>query len=124
MSSFASRPRQFVTCSTVTLLGLMALGPASCKSRSDLGTASVAPAAPAPSLVVEQVVPAPPDVAVPPSDAEKTPSGLSTKVLQPGIGEDHPRDGDVLVHVFDEDSRTYYSLEDLWADAPKVDWTR
>jgi ribosome-associated protein len=32
--------------------------------------------------------------------------------------------GDVVVHVFDEDSRTYYSLEDLWADAPKVDWTR
>jgi ribosome-associated protein len=30
--------------------------------------------------------------------------------------------GDVLVHVFDPETRVYYSLEDLWADAPKVDW--
>ncbi|HEY2785819.1 MAG TPA: ribosome silencing factor [Fimbriiglobus sp.] len=30
--------------------------------------------------------------------------------------------GDVAVHVFDQDTRDYYSLEDLWADAPKVDW--
>jgi ribosome-associated protein len=30
--------------------------------------------------------------------------------------------GDILVHVFDEDSRNYYGLEDLWADAPHVDW--
>ena len=32
--------------------------------------------------------------------------------------------GDVVVHVFDPDSRSYYSLEELWADAPKVDWQR
>jgi ribosome-associated protein len=30
--------------------------------------------------------------------------------------------GDVAVHVFDQDTRDYYSLEELWADAPKVDW--
>jgi ribosome-associated protein len=30
--------------------------------------------------------------------------------------------GDVLVHVFDGDTRSYYSLEELWADAPKIDW--
>lgn len=30
--------------------------------------------------------------------------------------------GDILVHVFDPETRTYFSLEDLWADAPKVDW--
>ena len=30
--------------------------------------------------------------------------------------------GDVLVHVFDGDTRGYYSLEELWADAPRVDW--
>lgn len=29
--------------------------------------------------------------------------------------------GDVVVHVFDPDARMYYSLEDLWADAPRVD---
>lgn len=32
--------------------------------------------------------------------------------------------GDVVVHVFDPDTRSYYSLEDLWADAPRVDWER
>jgi ribosome-associated protein len=32
--------------------------------------------------------------------------------------------GDIVVHVFDPDTRTYYALEDLWADAPKVDWER
>jgi ribosome-associated protein len=32
--------------------------------------------------------------------------------------------GDIVVHVFDPDTRTYYALEDLWADAPKVDWVR
>jgi ribosome-associated protein len=32
--------------------------------------------------------------------------------------------GDVVVHVFDPDTRLYYALEDLWADAPRVDWER
>ena len=30
--------------------------------------------------------------------------------------------GDVMVHVFDPDTRNYYKLEELWADAVKVDW--
>src|SRR5208282_6127470 len=25
--------------------------------------------------------------------------------------------GDIVIHVFDPDTRTYYALEDLWADA-------
>lgn len=32
--------------------------------------------------------------------------------------------GDVIVHVFDPESRENYALEDLWADAPHVDWKR
>lgn len=32
--------------------------------------------------------------------------------------------GDIVVHVFDADARSYYALEDLWADAPRLDWER
>jgi ribosome-associated protein len=32
--------------------------------------------------------------------------------------------GDVVVHVFDEEARRYYALEDLWADAERVEWER
>jgi peptidylprolyl isomerase len=42
---------------------------------------------------------APPDVAGPPADAIKTPSGLASKVLQPGTGTRHPRPNSrVTVH--------------------------
>ena len=44
------------------------------------------------------VIPAPADVAAPPKDAKKTPSGLASKVLQPGTGKDHPA-ADELVTV-------------------------
>jgi FKBP-type peptidyl-prolyl cis-trans isomerase len=39
----------------------------------------------------EEVTNAPPDVAAPPADAVKTPSGLASKVLTPGTGTRHPR---------------------------------
>ncbi|HZU34762.1 MAG TPA: ribosome silencing factor [Gemmataceae bacterium] len=32
--------------------------------------------------------------------------------------------GDIVVHLFDPDSRSYYALEELWADAPRLDWER
>jgi ribosome-associated protein len=32
--------------------------------------------------------------------------------------------GDIVVHVFDAESRSYYDLEGLWADAPRVEWKR
>ena len=40
---------------------------------------------------------APPDVAAPPADAAKTPSGLATKVISRGSGKDHPSKDDVVI---------------------------
>lgn len=45
----------------------------------------VAPPAPAPGAI-----PAPPDVAAVPRDAQRTPSGLASKVVTPGRGTRHP----------------------------------
>lgn len=44
-------------------------------------------------------IPAPSDVAAPPADAQRTPSNLASKVLQPGNGGNHPTARDrVTVH--------------------------
>lgn len=44
-------------------------------------------------------IPAPEDVAAPPADAQRTASGLASKVLSEGTGKDHPRSFDaVTVH--------------------------
>lgn len=32
--------------------------------------------------------------------------------------------GDIMVHIFDPEMREYYALEELWADAKRVDWER
>jgi FKBP-type peptidyl-prolyl cis-trans isomerase len=46
-----------------------------------------------------KTIPPPPDVAAPPADAVKTPSGLASKVLAPGTGKEHPTAEDlVTVH--------------------------
>ena len=42
-------------------------------------------------------IPAPPDVGAPPRDSLKTPSGLSTRVIQKGAGQRHPRATDTVV---------------------------
>jgi peptidylprolyl isomerase len=43
--------------------------------------------------------PAPADVAAPPKDAQKTSSGLASKILTPGKGKDHPKStSQVTVH--------------------------
>ena len=31
---------------------------------------------------------------------------------------------DVVLHIFTPDARSYYRLEELWEDAPRIDWTR
>jgi ribosome-associated protein len=30
--------------------------------------------------------------------------------------------GDFVVHIFSPESRAYYALEDIWGDAPQLDW--
>jgi FKBP-type peptidyl-prolyl cis-trans isomerase len=40
--------------------------------------------------IAQQTIPAPADVAAPPSDAQKTASGLASKVITPGKGMEHP----------------------------------
>lgn len=58
----------------------------------DNGPRSSTPAAtPAP-----ETLPTPPDVAAPPADAIKTPSGLASKVLAPGTGTQHPRPNSLI----------------------------
>jgi len=42
-------------------------------------------------------LPPPPDVAAPPPQSLRSPSGLSTRVLQPGTGQRHPRASDTVV---------------------------
>jgi ribosome-associated protein len=32
--------------------------------------------------------------------------------------------GDLVVHIFLDETREYYQLERLWADAPRVDWVQ
>jgi peptidylprolyl isomerase len=48
------------------------------------------------TLGLSQDVPPPDDVAAPPSEAEKTASGLASKVLKPGKGSTHPGKTDVV----------------------------
>ena len=44
----------------------------------------------------EKKMPAPADVAAPPADAKKTKSGLASKVLQPGSGDERPKAADIV----------------------------
>jgi len=46
--------------------------------------------------VEPKAIPPPSDVAAPPSDAAKTASGLSSKIIAPGAGNGHPATADVV----------------------------
>src|SRR4051812_36006138 len=54
------------------------------------------PAAPAAPAEDKSKLPAPPDVAAPPADAEKTKTGLASKVIAKGTGTEHPAAHDVV----------------------------
>ena len=77
--------------SIATLALLFASMPALASAAEEAKPAATA-AKPAASTAAAPptTVPAPPDVAAPPADAERTASGLATKVLSPGTGKVHP----------------------------------
>jgi peptidylprolyl isomerase len=60
--------------------------------------AALAPAAHAATAAPKGPIPAPPDVAAPPADAEVSSSGLATKRLEPGKGASRPT-ADAIVHI-------------------------
>lgn len=49
-----------------------------------------------PPAAALESIPAPPDVAAPPADAQTTASGLAHKVIAPGTGTERPVSGDVV----------------------------
>ncbi|MFH1811346.1 MAG: FKBP-type peptidyl-prolyl cis-trans isomerase [Pseudomonadota bacterium] len=61
--------------------------------------ASTACVSPRASSTPATPIPAPDDVAAAPADAERTPSGLASRILRPGTGHNHPTATDtVRVH--------------------------
>ena len=53
-----------------------------------------------PALALAGDIPAPPDVAAPPEDAEVTASGLASKVLKAGTGKEHPTASSTVSRMF------------------------
>ena len=82
------RPAVFVMCAAVFVAALAATASAQTQPPSPPAAGAAAPAV--------SVYVAPPDVAAPPADAVKTPSGLYTKVITPGTGQEHPKPEDIV----------------------------
>jgi FKBP-type peptidyl-prolyl cis-trans isomerase len=83
--------------STAMLMAMIACS--SCKKEAPKPVAPPPPPPAAKAPEAPKGLPAPADVAAAPADAEKTASGLASKVLQKGTGTDHPGAEDtVKVH--------------------------
>ncbi|HXT50834.1 MAG TPA: FKBP-type peptidyl-prolyl cis-trans isomerase [Thermoanaerobaculia bacterium] len=79
------------------IVALAALLTATAASPAIAAEGAAKPAAAAPAA--PSAIPAPPDVAAPPADAERTASGLASKVIAPGTGKVHPSpESQVKVH--------------------------
>ena len=63
---------------------------------STASTPATPPPAPTPPPPNPGDIPAPPDVKAPPADAEKTASGLASKLLKPGTGKEKPNAADTV----------------------------
>jgi FKBP-type peptidyl-prolyl cis-trans isomerase len=91
----------------ITIAGCLCAVLSGCKSKENAPAPAESAAVASPSAgasaegagTLVKTLPAPADVAAPPADAEKTASGLVSKVLTPGTGTEHPRKQDgVKVH--------------------------
>jgi FKBP-type peptidyl-prolyl cis-trans isomerase len=73
------------------LSGLSLIALAACtNSAGESETVTKTQAATVPAVARPSAIPAPADVATPPADAAKTPSGLASKVITAGTGKRHP----------------------------------
>lgn len=61
--------------------------------------------------------------------ADEVVSSLKAQGVRPVRHEGEPAAGwvlldfvDFVVHVFSQEQREYYRLDNLWADAPVIDW--
>jgi FKBP-type peptidyl-prolyl cis-trans isomerase len=80
-------------------LGIAVLGACDKTENASPDKAAASASASASAKARRPTIPAPPDVAAPPENAAKTPSGLASLVLQPGTGTEHPAATDkVKVH--------------------------
>jgi peptidylprolyl isomerase len=95
------KKRVFLLCAVLSGLAVVACGKStSAGSGSGATAVSSAPAQTSAAASVAEAppgpapIPAPPDVAAPPADAQKSPTGLASKVLQAGTGKVHPNPKD------------------------------
>lgn len=89
-----TRPQPYFPLAASCAILLATLSAAAVTAAQPAGQPAEQPAQPATS---EPVLPAaPPDVAAPPADAQKTASGLSYKILKPSTSGDRPRPTDLV----------------------------
>lgn len=79
---------------SLSLLAACEKGPPDLSKPND--QVASASAKPKPASAASNAIPAPPDVAVPPPDAQKTSSGLASKLLLAGTGKEHPGPKDTV----------------------------
>lgn len=77
------------------LLGAVACNKSPVKEQPPASPAAPVASTPAP-VEGPKMIPAPQDVAQAPADAQRTPSGLASKLLKPGTGAQHPQAEDLV----------------------------
>ena len=93
-----SSPRRALAALTLALLGLPACGGANVEAPEPTHVEFANPdRRESPRAPAELSVAPPPDVAAPPADALRTESGLASRILRPGVGDERPSNADVVI---------------------------